>query len=37
MSLSLSKLDDNFTEGIPNNKRADCKSCLDYIETKMKS
>ena len=34
MSSSLSKLIDNLSEGIPNNKCADCKSCLDYIRTK---
>ena len=30
MSSSLSKLIDNSSEGIHNNKCADCKSCLDY-------
>ena len=34
MSLPLSKLIDNLSEGIHNNKRADCESCLDYIKTK---
>ena len=34
MSLSLSKLVDNLSEGIHNNKCADCKSSLDYIKTK---
>ena len=34
MSMPLSKLIDNFSEGIHNNKCADCKSCLDYIKTK---
>ena len=34
MSSSLSKLVDNLSEGIHNNKCADCKSCLDYIKTK---
>ena len=34
MSSSLSKLGDNLSEGIHNNKCADCKSCLDYIKTK---
>ena len=33
MSSSLSKLVDNFSEGIHNNKCADCKSNLDYIKT----
>ena len=32
--MSLSKLIDNLSEGIHNNKCADCKSCLDYIKTK---
>ena len=31
MSMPLSKLVDNLSEGIDNNKYADCKSCLDYI------
>ena len=34
MALSLSKLVDNLSEGIRNNKCADCKSNLDYIKTK---
>ena len=34
MSSSLSKLVDNLSEGIHNNKCTDCKSCLDYITTK---
>ena len=33
MSSSLSKLVDNLSEGINNNKCADCKSNLDYIKT----
>ena len=35
MSSSLSKLVDNLSEGIHNNKCADCKSNLDYIKTKI--
>ena len=34
MSSFLSKLVDNLSEGIHNNKCADCKSSLDYIKTK---
>ena len=34
MSSSLSKLVENLSEGIHNNKCADCKSNLDYIKTK---
>ena len=34
MSMPLSKLIDNLSEGIHNNKCADCNSCLDYIKTK---
>ena len=34
MSSSLSKLVDNLSEGIHNNKCLDCESCLDYIKTK---
>ena len=34
MSLSLSKLVDNLSEGIHNNKCVDCNSCLDYIKIK---
>ena len=32
MSSSLSKLVDNLSEGIHNNKCTDCKSNLDYIK-----
>ena len=31
MSSSLSKLVDNLSEGIHNNKCAECESCLDYL------
>ena len=31
MSSSLSKLVDNLSEGIHNNKCVDCKSCLYYF------
>ena len=31
MSSSLSKLVDNLSKGIHNNKCADCESCLDYV------
>ena len=34
MSSSLSKFVDNLSEGIHNNKCADCKSNFDYIKTK---
>ena len=34
MAMPLSKLIDNLSEWIHNNKCADCKSCLDYIKTK---
>ena len=34
MSSSLSNLVDNLSEGIHNNKCADCKSSLDYIKSK---
>ena len=34
MSTSLSKLVDNLSEGLHNNKCLNCKSCLDYIRTK---
>ena len=34
MSTSLSKLVDNLSEGIHNNKCLDCESCLDYIRAK---
>ena len=36
MSSSLSKLVDNLSEGIHNNKSLDCKCCLVYIKTKNK-
>ena len=35
-SSDLSKLVDNLSEGIHNNKCADCKSNLDYIKTTAK-
>ena len=34
MSMPLSKLIDNLSEGLHNNKCADCESCLNYIKTK---
>ena len=34
MSSLLSILVDNLSEGLHNNKCLNCKSCLDYIETK---
>ena len=34
MSSSLSKLADNLSEGIHNNKYFDCESNLDYIKIK---
>ena len=34
MSSSLSKLVDNLSEGVHNNKCANCISCLDYIKIK---
>ena len=34
MLSSLSKLVDNLSEGIHNNKCVDCNSCLDYIKIK---
>ena len=34
MSSSLSKLVDNFSQGIHNNKCLDCNSCLDYVKIK---
>ena len=34
MSSSLTKLVDNLSEGIHNNKCLDCNSCLDYIKIK---
>ena len=36
MSTYLSKLVDNLSEGLHNNKCLNCKSCLDYIKTKNK-
>ena len=36
MSMPLSKLIDNLSEGIHNNTCVVCKSCLDYIKTKNK-
>ena len=32
--MPLSKLIDNLSEGLHNNKCLDCISCLDYIKTK---
>ena len=34
MSTSLSKLVDNLSEGLHNNRCVDCISCLDYMKTK---
>ena len=34
MSTSLSKLVDNLSEGLYNNKCLNCKYYLDYIKTK---
>ena len=34
MSTSLSKIADNLSEGIYNNRCIDCKYCLDYMKTK---
>ena len=34
MSTSLSKLADNLSEGLHNNRCADCKSSHDYMITK---
>ena len=34
MSSSLSKIVDNLSEGIHNNKCANCESCLDYVKYK---
>ena len=34
MAPSLSKLVDNLSEGIHNNKCVNCNSCLDYVKTK---
>ena len=31
--MPLSKLIDNLSEGVHNNKCADCKSCLDYMRS----
>ena len=36
MSSSLSKLVDNLSEGIHNDKCVDCNSCLDYIKIENK-
>ena len=36
MSVSLSKLVDNLSEELHNNKCLNCKSCLDYMKTKNK-
>ena len=36
MASSLSKLVDNLSEGIHNNKCSDCRSNLDYIKIKNK-
>ena len=35
MASSLSKLVDNFSEGIHNNKCSDCGSNLDYIKIRQ--
>ena len=32
MSTSLSKLADNLSEGLHNNRCLDCESCLDYVK-----
>ena len=34
MSTSLSKLVDNLSEELHNNKCLNCESCLDYVKTK---
>ena len=34
MSTSLSKLVDNLSEGLHNNRCVDCKSCLGYMKNK---
>ena len=34
MSTSLSKLVDNLSEGLHNNRCEDCKSCLEYMKNK---
>ena len=31
--MPLSKLIDNLSEGIQNNKCADCEYCLDYVRS----
>ena len=36
MASSLSKLVDNLSEGIHNNKCVNCNYCLDYIKIKNK-
>ena len=36
MSTSLSRLVDNLSEGLHNNKCLNCNSCLDYIKNKNK-
>ena len=36
MSTSLSKLVDNLSEELHDNKSLNCKSCLDYMKTKNK-
>ena len=36
MSMPLTKLTDNLSEGLHNNKCLNCESCLDYIKTKNK-
>ena len=36
MPSPLSKLVDNLSNGIHNNKFLDCKSCLDYVDTYTK-
>ena len=37
MSMPLSKLIDNLSEGLHNNTCVDCKFCLNYIKTKNKN
>ena len=37
MSMPLSKLIDNLSEGLHNKKCLDCESCLDYIKTKIEN
>ena len=34
MSTSISKLVDNLSEELHNNRCVDCKSCLDYVKNK---